>query len=96
VLAAIFLLGLVLVVASLSAICARPSVVTAPPDQITSLVVLPFENLSADKDQAYFADGMTDELIAHLAKIRSLRVISELRPWNTKERTKRSRRLREI
>jgi len=43
---------------------------------MTSLVVLPFENLSADKDQAYFADGMTDELIAHLAKIRSLRVIS--------------------
>jgi TolB-like protein/DNA-binding winged helix-turn-helix (wHTH) protein/Tfp pilus assembly protein PilF len=45
-------------------------------NQLTSLVVLPFENLSADKDQAYFADGMTDELIAHLAKIRSLRVIS--------------------
>src|SRR5258708_24449374 len=54
----------------------KPSVVTAPPDRITSLVVLPFENLSADKDQAYFADGMTDELIAHLAKIRTLRVIS--------------------
>jgi len=54
----------------------RPSVVTAPTNQLTSLVVLPFENLSADKDQAYFADGMTDELIAHLAKIRSLRVIS--------------------
>src|SRR5713226_992683 len=54
----------------------KPSVVAAPPKQITSIVVLPLENLSADKDQAYFADGMTDELIAHLAKIRSLRVIS--------------------
>jgi TolB-like protein/DNA-binding winged helix-turn-helix (wHTH) protein/Tfp pilus assembly protein PilF len=54
----------------------RSSLVTAPSGQLTSLVVLPFENLSADKDQAYFADGMTDELIAHLAKIRSLRVIS--------------------
>jgi TolB-like protein/DNA-binding winged helix-turn-helix (wHTH) protein/Tfp pilus assembly protein PilF len=41
-----------------------------------SIVVLPLENLSEDKDQQYFADGMTDELIAHLAKIRSLRVIS--------------------
>jgi TolB-like protein/DNA-binding winged helix-turn-helix (wHTH) protein len=41
-----------------------------------SLVVLPLENLSGDKDQEYFADGMTDELIANLAKIRSLRVIS--------------------
>ena len=45
-------------------------------NQIKSLVVLPFENLSGDKDQQYFTDGMTDELIAHLAKIRSLRVIS--------------------
>lgn len=41
-----------------------------------SLVVLPLENLSGDKDQDYFADGMTDDLIANLAKIRSLRVIS--------------------
>jgi TolB-like protein/DNA-binding winged helix-turn-helix (wHTH) protein/Tfp pilus assembly protein PilF len=46
------------------------------PKQSTSLVVLPLENLSGDKGQDYFADGMTDELIANLAKIRSLRVIS--------------------
>ena len=46
------------------------------PNQIKSLLVLPFDNLSGDKDQQYFTDGMTDELIAHLAKIRSLRVIS--------------------
>jgi TolB-like protein/DNA-binding winged helix-turn-helix (wHTH) protein/Tfp pilus assembly protein PilF len=43
---------------------------------IKSLVVLPFENLSEDKDQQYFTDGMTDELTAHLAKIHQLRVIS--------------------
>lgn len=41
-----------------------------------SLVVLPLENLSGDKEQEYFADGMTDDLIANLAKIRSLRVVS--------------------
>jgi TolB-like protein/lipopolysaccharide biosynthesis regulator YciM len=41
-----------------------------------SLVVLPLENLSGDAEQDYFADGMTDELTANLAKIRSLRVIS--------------------
>ena len=41
-----------------------------------SLVVLPLENLSGDKEQDYFADGMTDDLIASLAKIRSLRVVS--------------------
>jgi len=44
--------------------------------QSTSVVVLPLENLSGDQEQDYFADGMTDELIANLAKIRSLRVIS--------------------
>ncbi len=48
----------------------------AKSQRITSLVVLPLENVSGDKDQDYFADGMTDELIAHLAKIRSLRIIS--------------------
>ena len=45
-------------------------------NQNKSVVVLPFENLSGDKDEQYFTDGMTDELIANLAKIRSLRVIS--------------------
>lgn len=48
----------------------------APLNQNKSVVVLPFENLSGDKDEQYFTDGMTDELIANLAKIRSLRVIS--------------------
>ena len=44
-------------------------------ERSSSLVVLPLENLSGDKEQDYFADGMTDDLIANLAKIRSLRVI---------------------
>jgi TolB-like protein/DNA-binding winged helix-turn-helix (wHTH) protein/Tfp pilus assembly protein PilF len=44
--------------------------------QNKSLVVLPLENLSGNKDQEYFADGLTDDLIANLAKIGSLRVIS--------------------
>jgi TolB-like protein/DNA-binding winged helix-turn-helix (wHTH) protein len=46
------------------------------PAAIHSLVVLPLENLSGDKGQEYFADGMTDELITNLAQIGSLRVIS--------------------
>src|SRR5712664_1548875 len=74
--ATLFLLGIVVTGGLAARYLPKPSVVTEPPDRITSLVVLPFENLSADKDQAYFADGMTDELIAHLAKIRTLRVIS--------------------
>jgi TolB-like protein/tetratricopeptide (TPR) repeat protein len=43
---------------------------------ITSIAVLPLENLSRDPDQQYFADGMTDELITRLAQIGTWRVIS--------------------
>jgi TolB-like protein/DNA-binding winged helix-turn-helix (wHTH) protein len=43
---------------------------------IHSLAVLPLENLSGDKEQEYFADGMTDALITDLAQVSSLRVIS--------------------
>ena len=43
---------------------------------LRSLAVLPLRNLSADPDQDFFADGMTDELITSLAQIEALRVIS--------------------
>ena len=43
---------------------------------IHSLAVLPLENLSGNKEQEYFADGMTDALTTDLAQIGSLRVIS--------------------
>jgi TolB-like protein/DNA-binding winged helix-turn-helix (wHTH) protein/Tfp pilus assembly protein PilF len=44
--------------------------------KIRSLAVLPMENLSGDASQDYFADGMTDQLIANLGQISALRVIS--------------------
>ncbi len=43
---------------------------------LTSLAVLPLENLSAEPGQEYFVDGMTDALITELSKIEALRVIS--------------------
>ena len=43
---------------------------------IRSLAVLPLENLSADHDQDYFVEGITDELTTQLAKISGLRVIA--------------------
>jgi len=45
-----------------------------PPDK--SIAVLPFENLSEDKANAYFAEGMQDEILARLSKIADLKVIS--------------------
>jgi serine/threonine protein kinase/Flp pilus assembly protein TadD len=41
-----------------------------------SVAVLPFENISANKDDAYFADGVQDEILNNLAKIAQLKVIS--------------------
>lgn len=54
---------------------ARMSLQNTP--HITSLVVLPLTNLSGDASQDYFAEGMTDELTTDLARIGSLKVISE-------------------
>jgi len=41
-----------------------------------SIAVLPLENLSEEKENAYFADGIQDELLSNLAKIKDLKVIS--------------------
>jgi TolB-like protein len=47
-----------------------------PTKPIRSIAVLPLANLSGNPEQEYFADGMTDELIGQLMRIRALRVIS--------------------
>jgi len=44
--------------------------------QIRSLAVIPFDNLTGDAEQDYFADGMTEALITDLGQIQALRVIS--------------------
>ena len=62
--------------------------------KIESIAVLPLANLSGDPAQEFFADGMTDELIGELARIRSLRVISRTSAMLYKGRAKKP--LREI
>ena len=52
---------------------AAPSAAAVPQK---SIAVLPFENLSEDKSNAFFADGVQDEILTDLAKIADLKVIS--------------------
>lgn len=68
----------------------KPSVVremASPLDDNPSIAVLPFNNLSDDPKQEYFADGMTDELITDLSKMSGLRVISRNSSFTYKGKT---------
>src|SRR6266516_128208 len=59
-----------------------------------SIAVLPFENLSEEKANAFFADGVQDEILTNLAKIADLKVISRMSVMQYK--TGVARNLREI
>jgi TolB-like protein/Flp pilus assembly protein TadD len=56
----------------------RPAAERAPVSAIPekSIAVLPFENLSAEQDNAFFTDGVQDEILTDLAKVADLKVIS--------------------
>ena len=71
------LLAFILAVAVAWTVLYRPGQLTSPTTAaIHSVAVLPFENLSGDPAQDYFAEGMTDELITDLGQIAPLRVVS--------------------
>ena len=57
------------------------------------IAVLPFENLSRDPDNAYFADGIQEEILTRLASIADLKVISRT---STQQYQSKPRNLREI
>jgi len=56
-----------------------------------SIAVLPFENFSDDKENAYFADGIQDDILTNLSKIGDLKVISRtsVMPYRGKEKNLR-------
>jgi adenylate cyclase len=72
----------------------RGSVHTLPPSNAMipdkSIAVLPFENLSADPENAFFADGVQDEILNDLAKIADLKVISRTSVMQYKSGAKRN------
>jgi len=68
---------------------------TAHIPQKASIAVLPFENLSDDKDQEYFSKGMTDELIGDLAKIKNIFVISRNSAFTYKDKSLKAQQIAE-
>ncbi|MBV8062729.1 MAG: hypothetical protein JOY51_03990, partial [Nevskia sp.] len=71
----ILVLGLAVVVL-LAGLLLRHPAGSGPAAADKSIAVLPFENLSDDKSNAWFAQGMQDEILTRLAKIGALKVIS--------------------
>jgi TolB-like protein/cytochrome c-type biogenesis protein CcmH/NrfG len=71
---------------------ANAALVSSIPEK--SIAVLPFENLSANQETAFFTDGVQDEILSNLAKVADLKVISRTSVMQYK--TPRARNLREI
>ena len=66
---------------------------TTLPDDNKSIAVLPFASLSEDKNDAYFADGVQDQILTNLAKVSDLKVISHtsVRQYKTGRRAQYAR-----
>jgi TolB-like protein/Flp pilus assembly protein TadD len=70
----------------------KPVALEAPRPLPAGIAVLPFENLSADPENAFFADGVQDEILNNLAKIAELKVISRTSVMQYKSGAKRNLR----
>jgi TolB-like protein/Flp pilus assembly protein TadD len=70
----------------------KPLALESPPPVPAGIAVLPFENLSTDPENAFFADGVQDEILNDLAKIADLKVISRTSVMQYKSGAKRNLR----
>jgi adenylate cyclase len=58
-----------------------------PPADVTAIAVLPFLNMSADPEQEYFSDGLSEELITQLSQIKRLRLVGRTSSFAFKGRS---------
>ena len=58
-----------------------------------SIAVLPFQNLSDEKENAYFADGIQDDILTNLSKIGDLKVISRTSVMSYRDGTRNAREI---
>lgn len=88
-------LGLLAVGVVVAFFVARSTNHAAADSKIRSIVVLPFENLSGDASQEYFAEGLTDAVTTDLAQLQSIKVISRSSATAYKRESKPVRKIRE-
>jgi serine/threonine protein kinase/Flp pilus assembly protein TadD len=67
-----------------------------PVGAIPAIAALPFENLSPDKENEYFSDGLTEELINALSQIRGLRVVSRTSVFEFKGKAQDIRKIGDL
>lgn len=65
-----------------------PPVTTTPLEGAPRIAVLPFVNFSPDPSDAYFADGLTEEMISGLSQLRAIRVLARTSVFSYKSTTK--------
>jgi serine/threonine-protein kinase len=66
------------------------------PDESTSIAVLPFSDMSPQKDQDYFCEGMAEEIINALTKIEGLRVAARTSAFQFKDKAQDIRRIGQV
>lgn len=78
-----------------SAVSNSTAVTVSPMERVPSIAVLPFANMSGDKEQEYFSDGLAEEIINALTRIAGLKVIARTSAFAFKGQNTDIRRIAE-